>query len=501
MNEDIRGSEERGSEERDEATSVPEAQQPTQQPEASAPHHQQAGAVQPQPYQAHIQQPSTALHQGTHIQAQQSTASHQGNPVQAQQSAASHQAAPGQPHNQHVSGGGTGWGPVEQAPKPRQNGPKSFIWGIMGVVVGVVVAIAGLSVYANMTGSSSSGTSTSNGTIDITVEGDDATLAEVVAAKCLPSVVSIDVYTTTSSDDWGNLFGLSNGSDQEADLEATSLGSGVIISEDGYILTNNHVIADGDMYIVHFDDDTTAEAELVGADSSSDIAVLKVDRTGLTAMEIADSDSVVVGEWVMAIGSPFGLTRSVSEGIVAALYRNQSVELESGTAIYANMIQIDCDINPGNSGGALVDSNGELIGINTMISTTSGSSAGVGFAIPSNYAMDIAQQLIDTGTAVHPYLGVTLGTVDAATQYYYDTTADSGAYVASVVAGSPAETSGLQEGDVIVSYNGDEITTASELIIDVRGSSIGDTVELGVIRNGEEITISVTLAADSALSQ
>ncbi len=397
------------------------------------------------------------------------------------------------------TGGSSPSGPSIGNKQRKKSGVKSFAWGLVGVIVGAVIAIGGVMLYENLTGSSSSssysGTS-SNGTVDITVSGDDVTLAEAVAAKCLPSVVSIDVYAYTEDNIW-NYFGMSGG-DSESELEATSLGSGVIISEDGYILTNNHVIADGDMFIVHFDDDTTAEATVVGTDSTSDIAVLKVDRTGLTPMDIGDSDSVVVGEWIMALGSPFGLTKSVSQGIVAALYRNQSVELSSGTAIYANMIQIDCDINPGNSGGALVNEEGELIGINTMIATTSESSAGVGFAIPSNYAMEIANQLIENGYAVHPYLGVTLGTVDAATQEYYGTTAESGAYVVSVEDDSPAAEAGIQAGDVIVSYNGNAITTSSELIIEVKGGTVGDTVELGIVRNGEEITLSATLAADTS---
>ncbi len=411
-----------------------------------------------------------------------------GNPQDNMQAATAQQAAI--PQAQHPGGPGKHEG-------SGKRGGRSFVWGIVGVVVGAAIVFGALTLTGVIGGSSqsSSDSGSSNGTINITATGDDVTLAEAVAAKCLPSVVSIDVYTETVSG-WGDIFDLSSGSDSESDLEATSLGSGVIISEDGYILTNYHVIEGGVMYIVHFDDDTTAEATLVGSDSSSDIAVLKVDKTGLTAMEIADSDSVVVGEWIMALGSPFGLTKSVATGIVAALYRNQSLELESGTAIYANMIQIDCDINPGNSGGALVNSEGKLIGINTMISSTSGSSAGIGFAIPSNYAIDIANQIIENGYATHPYIGVTLGTVDAATRQYYGTTAESGAYVSSVVSGSPAEEAGLQVGDVITSFNGEEITTSSELIILVRGCSIGDTVEIGVLRGTQELTLSVTLAAD-----
>ncbi len=390
-------------------------------------------------------------------------------------------------------------GPTTVHPRAtKQSKAKTFIWGLVGVIVGAAVAFGAIFAYESYAGQSTTETATSdNGTIVITAETTSADLAEVVAAKCLPSVVSIDVYT--QSDQSQSLFGsLSGSSDSESNLEASSIGSGVILTEDGYILTNYHVIEDGSMYVVNFDDDTSEEAELVGYDESSDLAVLKVSKTGLTPMDIGDSDAVTVGEWVMALGTPFGLTKSVSAGIVSALYRNQTMTSSSGTTIYANMIQIDADINPGNSGGALVNAEGELIGINTLITSTTGQSAGIGFAIPSNYALNIANQIIENGYAEHPYLGVTLGTIDAASQGYYGTNVSSGVYVVSVIEESPAEAAGLQEGDVITAYNGEEVTTSSELIIMIRSSEIGETVDLTVNRNGTEITISATLGTDAS---
>ncbi|MGI6217711.1 MAG: trypsin-like peptidase domain-containing protein [Coriobacteriales bacterium] len=379
--------------------------------------------------------------------------------------------------------------------KKKHSGIKPFVWGIIGVVVVAVVVFCCM--FFLFGGQSSSSSSGSNVTINTTSE--DASLAEAVASKCLPSVVSIDVYTESDQSQF-DPFGTSSSTDTESNLTETASGSGVIISEDGYILTNYHVVSDGTVYVVHFDDDSSAEATLVGGDTSSDLAVLKVDKTGLTPITVGDSDSVTVGEWTMALGAPFGLTKSVSTGIVSALYRSETLTNSFGTSIYANMIQTDAAINPGNSGGALVDSEGNLIGIVTMLASYSGDYSGVGFAIPSNYAMDIANQLIENGYATHPYLGVKLGTVDAATKDYYNTTADSGAYVGEVVSGSPAEDAGLQVGDVIVSYNGETVTTSSELIIDVRGSNIGDQVELGIIRDGQEITVTVTLGSDEGTS-
>ena len=225
--------------------------------------------------------------------------------------------------------------------------------------------------------------------------------------------------------------------------------------------------------------------------------MLKVDKEGLTAIDIADSSTAVVGEWVMAIGSPFGNDKSVSAGIVSALYRSTSLESTNGMSFYINMIQTDAAINPGNSGGALVNADGALLGINTLIDSYSGSSSGVGFAIPSNYAMNIANQIIESGEASHPYLGCTLGTVDASTRDYYNTDAEYGAYVGEVIKGSPAEKAGLKAGDIVIGCDGKDVTNSTELIIDIRAHNIGDTIKLTVLRGNDEIEIEATLASDN----
>ncbi len=392
--------------------------------------------------------------------------------------------------------------PAQQKQKPKQSKKnnsalKTFGISFAGAALAVIIGLGCFIGYQLITDSSVS-TSSSSTSTTIEVSGDDATLAEAVAEKCLPSIASIDVYEYESSSSSSSFFGFEiPGQDDDATLTQTSLGSGVVISSDGYILTNNHVVEDAD-YIVVTINGTEYEAELVGSDSSSDIAVLKVDATGLTAMEIGSSSDVVVGEWVMALGNPFGLENSVSTGVVSALQRSTTLQDESTgeTVIYPNMIQTDATINPGNSGGALVNSEGELIGITSMITTTSGSSAGVGFAIPIDYAMGIAEQIMDGETPTHAQLGVSMVEITSSIAEYYGLATDTGVYVANVYADSAADEAGIEKGDIIVAFDGETVTSASDLQLAVRSKSPGDTVDVVVNRDGEEITISVTLGDD-----
>ena len=236
-------------------------------------------------------------------------------------------------------------------------------------------------------------------------------LAEAVANKCLPSVCSVDVYGTSSSS-----------YSSSSSLQQTATGSGVVISKDGYIITNQHVI-DGAQAVKVNINGQSYDADIVGQDSSSDIAVVRARGVdGLTPIEFADSDKIKVGEWVMSIGNPFGLEQSVATGIVSATSRSQVVSSSDSsgeTKVYPNLIQTDAAINPGNSGGALVDKNGQLIGINALIQSSSGNYSGVGFAIPVNYAVDLARQIIDGKTPSHAFLGITMTNVssDNAEQY------------------------------------------------------------------------------------
>jgi putative serine protease PepD len=364
--------------------------------------------------------------------------------------------------------------------------------GLLGVLVGAGLAV-GILYYA--TNGFVFSNSTNPFSLTIQPPNEDSELAEVVAIKVTPSVVNIDVYTAPSPSPFDSFFGNNYpGGDEASSLDKTSLGSGVIISADGYIVTNAHVVADGQQFIVSLGDQQM-EATLVGTDESSDLAVLKVNATGLTPIEVADSDKVVVGDWVMAVGSPFGLEKSVSTGIVSALYRSTAMQSSDGISVYANMIQTDAAINPGNSGGALVDNEGKLIGINTVIQSTSGSSAGVGFALPSNYVIKVAQQIMQGEEVEHPSLGVTVGTVTSRNAATLGVSATSGAYVASVVDGSPAFTAGIKTGDVITAIDGIKVTTSDELIIQIRTHEVGDTIGLAVLRGNETLGIGVTLGS------
>jgi putative serine protease PepD len=225
---------------------------------------------------------------------------------------------------------------------------------------------------------------------------------------------------------------------------------------------------------------------------------VKVARTGLPAAEIGSSAALKVGETVVAVGSPFGLDKTVTSGIVSALHRSNLSAQGGGTiSRYTNLIQTDAPINPGNSGGALADLSGRVIGINTLIQSTSGSSAGIGFAIPIDYARSIADQLIKSGKAEHPFLGVSMSTVDASNASQLKLPAGTtGALVESIVAGSPAAKGGIKNGDVVVSFGGEPITSVEDLFAAIRSRQIGQAVDVVVIRGNAKTTVKITLGSD-----
>jgi serine protease Do len=270
----------------------------------------------------------------------------------------------------------------------------------------------------------------------------------------------------------------------------SSLGSGLIISEDGYVVTNHHVVKGADDIVVKLNDDKTEyDAKLIGSDAKTDVALLKIDTTDkLPFSPLADSDRVRVGDWSVAIGNPFGLGGTVTAGIVSALGRN----INQGP--YDDFIQTDAAINPGNSGGPLFNTEGEVIGINTAIMTRSGGSQGIGFAIPSNTVKLIISQLKEHGHTIRGWLGVRIQTVTEELAEALDLPEDVGALVAEVMDDSPAKKGGIEKGDVIVKFDGKGISKMSTLPKIVAETEVGKTVRVEVIRKGKVITKKVKVA-------
>ena len=311
-----------------------------------------------------------------------------------------------------------------------------------------------------------------------------------VAQKVLPSIVGINVEYSVSS-----IFSRNQST-------ASAEGSGVIISEDGYILTNNHVIdssssssyyevGDASKITVYlYNDDTPYEAKIIGTDEQTDLAVIKIDKTGLTAAELGDSDTIQVGEWCMSIGNPLGMRSTVCQGSISALNR-QITDSEGKTY---NVIQTDAAINEGNSGGALVNSQGQVIGINTLKASGEGVE-GLGFAIPINDTKDIYSDLIQYSKVKRPYIGITGSDITEDTVKANPTfDLKVGAYVRSVDDYSPAEKAGIRIGDIIIEADGQTVESMDDLNEIKNTHQIGDTMTLKIYRNGQEEIVELTLA-------
>ncbi|HTN33998.1 MAG TPA: DegQ family serine endoprotease [Marinobacter sp.] len=267
-----------------------------------------------------------------------------------------------------------------------------------------------------------------------------------------------------------------------------SMGSGFIVSSDGYVLTNNHVVDGADEIIVRLSDRRELPARLIGTDPRSDIAVLKIeDGDDLPVVHIGSSRDLKVGEWVFAIGSPFGFDYTVTAGIVSALGRSLPSEN------YVPFIQTDVAINPGNSGGPLFNLNGEVVGINSQIYTRSGGFMGVSFAIPIDDAMNVFRQIRDNGVVSRGWLGVLIQEVSRDLAESFGLKRPRGALIAEVMDGSPAQKAGLQSGDIVLAYDGDEVQLSSDLPPMVGRTPIGETARLTVLRGGKEITVDVII--------
>ena len=370
-----------------------------------------------------------------------------------------------------------------------------FISGIAGCALVIGTCFGVPSIKEKLINGTTIETSTPSGTTTNLISLSNYSNTAVFAAnKILPSIVGIQVtYTTTTNSFFG--FGM------PVTSEATASGSGIIISEDGYIVTNNHVIdtsSSNSSYSYYNISDAKSvkiklhgadelyDAKIVGKDSKTDLAVLKIEKTGLTAAEFADSDKAAVGEFAMAVGSPLGLDTTVTTGIISAV--NRQVEADGTTYV---CIQTDAAINSGNSGGALVNSDGKVIGINTLKLSGSGVE-GIGFAIPINSTHEVIDDLIEYNKVLRPYIGINGSDLNEATVKAYNLSA-LGIYVHSVQNYSPAEKAGIQPGDIIIKADGKKIATMKELDEIKNSYKIGEKMTITINRNGEEKEFSITL--------
>jgi serine protease Do len=323
-------------------------------------------------------------------------------------------------------------------------------------------------------------------------------LAEVADAV-RPSVVNISTTSTVTTEDnpegdlfndpfFRHFFGDQHGR-QKRKYKSAALGSGVIFSGNGYILTNNHVVKGADEIKVVLSDKREFKGKIVGTDPRTDLAVIKIDAKDLPAAKLGDSSKLKPGDIVLAVGTPFGLNSTITMGIVSAVGRSNV-----GIADFEDFIQTDAAINPGNSGGALVNTNGEVVGINTAIFSTSGGYMGVGFAIPSKMAKTVMDSIIKHGKVVRGWLGVSIQDLTPDIAKSLGIKQQTGALVADVVKDSPAEKAGLKRGDVIVSLDGKPVEDSTSLRNMVSAAAPGKTMELKIIREGKEQSVVATLA-------
>lgn len=330
----------------------------------------------------------------------------------------------------------------------------------------------------------------------------------VAADKALPAVVHIKAGKRASMASGGlDLDGLPpmfrdffgpRGFDQQPDkggqrpLQQGS-GSGVIISADGYIVTNNHVIEDAEELEVVLNDERTYTATIIGADPTTDIALIKIEESGLPTVKFADSDQIKIGEWVIAVGNPFSLTSTVTAGIVSAKGRSIDILREKSQYAIESFIQTDAVVNPGNSGGALVNINGDLVGINTAISSPTGVFAGYSFAVPSKIVAKVVEDLKDFGVVQRGYLGAKIVELNAAFAKEEGINRESGVYISEVSPNSAAEEGGLQKGDVIVAVDGVKTLKNSELLEQLGRRRPGDQVNISIERAGQAKQMTVQL--------
>ncbi len=375
---------------------------------------------------------------------------------------------------------------------------RRLIYGATLILVGLIIGLGVATNFDLMPNGHTQEPKISQSAIDILSKTGEA-MAEVAAAV-KPAVVNISSTKTVKisgmqspffddpffrrffGDDLGQLR-------RPREHKESGLGSGVIVDKDGYILTNNHVIRDADEIKVKLSDKREFKGKVIGTDSKTDLAVIKIDSNHLPVLKLGDSDRLRVGETVIAVGNPFGLSQTVTSGIVSATGR-----ANVGIADYEDFIQTDAPINPGNSGGALVNIRGELVGINTAIFSTSGGYQGIGFAIPSSMAKAVMDNLIHKGKVVRGWLGVSIQPVTPDLAKQFDIKDDKGALVGDVVEDSPAEKAGIKNGDVIIEFDGREVNDPAGLRNSVAGTPPGKKAPIKVMRDGKVKNMDIIVA-------
>ena len=379
-----------------------------------------------------------------------------------------------------------------------------FFSGILGctLVVGTCFGVPSIKskLLSNTNNISNTNSSSQNsGYVSQTSLSNYSDTSIYAANKILPSIVGIKVEYNVNS-----LISMFGNSGQTSTASAS--GSGIIISEDGYILTNNHIVSTSSsesyyevseatkLTVTLFNDDTEYEAKIIGTDEQTDLAVLKIEKTGLTAAELGDSSKVQVGEFAMAIGNPLNMASTVTTGVISATNRT----ITSDNVTY-KVIQTDAAINSGNSGGALINADGKVIGINTLKLSGSGVE-GIGFAIPINDTIDVYKQLIENGKVARPYIGMS-GRDISEEVAKKNNLPKAGVYVVSVEEFSAAEKAGIKAGDLIVAFDGEDVTTMDKLNELKNKHNIGDEVKIKLIRNGEEKEVSITLGENKGTNE
>jgi len=337
---------------------------------------------------------------------------------------------------------------------------------------------------------------------------------EYAAAKASPAVVHIKVMqrgriassnpfaqnNQQGNDDGNGPDGMSYQGEGSGSERQVASGSGVAISADGYIVTNNHVVDKAEDLVVTLNDKKDYKAKVIGTDPSSDLAVIKIEANNLAYLNFANSDDVHVGQWVLAIGYPLNLETTVTSGIVSAKARSIGINSHNSNSPIESFIQTDAAVNPGNSGGALVNTKGELIGINSAIASPTGSYAGYSYAIPSNLVGRVAGDIIKYGSAKRAYLGVMFGNdkMSEADRQKNNIPEGTGVYVMEVTNGSAAEEAGVQKGDFIIKINGSTINTGTEMVEKISALRPGNKVEITFTHNGSATTATGTLKGESA---